>query len=98
MNQIPENLRRIHSLWRRKSVSLILSALVLVGRLYTGMKRAHPRRLVIPAGFAQFVILLISMRFEAVRAISIFAAGMFVIVGLAMLPFVLPRPKYHWVQ
>jgi len=98
VNQIPENLRRIHSLWRRKSVSLILSALVLVGRLYTGMKRAHPRRLVIPAGFAQFVILLISMRFEAVRAISIFAAGMFVIVGLAMLPSVLPRPKYHWVQ
>ena len=98
MNQIPENLRRIHSLWRRKSVSLILSALVLVGRLYTGMESAHPRRLVIPAGFAQFVILLISMRFEAVRAISIFAAGMFVIVGLAMLPSVLPRPKYHWVQ
>ena len=98
MNQIPENLRRIHSLWRRKSVSLILSALVLVGRLYTGMKRAHPRRLVIPAGFAQFVILLIAMRFEAGQGISVFAAGVFLVVGLAMLPSVLPRPKYHWVQ
>jgi len=98
MKKVSQNLRRIRSLWRRKAVSAILSAFVLVGRLYTGMKRAHPRRLVIPAGFAQIVILLISMRFEAGQGIFLFAAGMFLVVGLAMLPSVLPRPKYHWVQ
>jgi hypothetical protein len=91
------SLNRIRSAWRRHIVGAILSAFVLAGRAQKTLLSMRPSQLILPSFFAQIVFLLFSLGQPIKQIITCYAVGDILIVGFALLPTIIQKPKYHWV-
>jgi len=95
-----KNLKEIKKNWSKltplETTYIVIFARILL--IKEKISKIRPRQLIIPTSILQILLFSISTLTNYENKITIFAVGNMIIMGIAIAPMTVWKPRAHWIK